>query len=272
MKLSELPGEYARRKIITYAQDHNTAIEKNKDLQQIQGRLYKGKNDTDHYGQVTCRLYVYYEDLNIGIDIGAIYYPDEKTADEIVPKMSASLLQGPGAFIEELDHAVLAVQRITNAEIALARHIAPDKVPTYIAARQRRRDMDDERQAAERAKQADADAAYCEERNAETQRILDAALQTLQSGGILRNDSITFYHSRYDCRSYSIINHLARQYGVEFPLKVQGWINKRLTQVSIQDGRINAYWCKGGKSNTFMDYMNKLLGVILQGEVNGGAA
>lgn len=272
MKLSELQAPFSRHKIISYARDHITAVEKNKDLQQVRGNLYKGKNDGDHNGQVTCRLYVFYEDLSIGMDIGSIYYPDEKNVDEIISRVYPALLEGPRAFIEALDQAVAAEQRVTNAEIALARYIAPDKVPTYIAARQRHIDLSEERRAAERAKRDAEDAAYCEKHNAETQSTIDAALATIRSGGTLKNDDITFYHSRYDCRSYRIINHLARQYGVEFPLKVQGWINKRLLQVTVHNGKTTQYRYTGGKSNTFIDYMDQLLAAICQRESNGGAA
>lgn len=269
MKLNELQAPLARHKIITYARDHNTAVEKYKDLQPVCGNLYKGKSDADDYGQVTCRLYIFYDALNIGMDLGAIYYPDEKDVDEIVSRVHPALLQGPEALIAALDHAVETGRYITNAEIALARHIAPDKVPVYIAARQRHIDLSEERRAAERAAQEVEDAEYCEKRNAETENTIKAALETIRSGGILKNDTIHFHHSCYDCRSYSIINYLARQYGAEFPLKVQGWINKRLVQVTVHNGKATQYRYTGGKSNTFMDYMDQLLAAIGQREADG---
>ena len=183
MKLGELQSPFSQHKIITYAPDGNTAIKKNKRLQSISGHLYRGQDDISDYGQVSCRIYIFCEDLGIGMYVSSIGNPNERDVDEIAARMPPGFLQGPQAFIEHLDHAVDAVQRITNAEIALAGYIAPDKVPSYVAARQRARDRDDERRAEQRAEQKAEDAAYCERCNAETQSIINTALDTVRNGG-----------------------------------------------------------------------------------------
>lgn len=272
MKLGELQGPFCRRKIITYARDHNTAVIKSMDLQHIGNHIYKGKNRTDRYNQSFCRLYLFYEDVNIGMDIGGLLYPDGHAVSEILAKVPPAVLQGPQAFIEYLDQKVAAGGMIPNAEILLARYIAPDKEGVYMAARQSYLDKRAAKEADERAKQAAEDAAYCEKGNAETRCKIDAALHTIRSGGKLDNERITIYHSCYDIRKYSIINHLARQYGVDIPLKVQGWINQRLTQVFIVNGRVSSYQCSGNNSKTFFKYMNQLIAAVLQQNQDGGAA
>ena len=271
MKLSGLQSLFSQRKVITYAKDGNTAIKKNKDLQQISGNLYKGKDETDQYGQLSCRLYIFYEDIGIGIDIGNIYNLAEKDIDEITSQVPSAFLHGSQSFIKALDHAAEAERHITNAQIALAGYIAPENVAVYTKARQRARDKDDERQAAERAEQNAEDVAYCEKCNAETQRMIEAALDVIRSGGILKNDTIKFYLSLYDYHSYSVINHLARQYGVKFPLKVQGWINKSLTHVRVHDDEATEYWHTGGRSTTFLGYMDKLIEAVLREDARGNA-
>ena len=270
MKPSKLQSPFLRRKIITYASDGNTAIKENKDLQKISGNLYRGQDDVNEYNQVSCRIYIFYEDIGIGMDIGSICDPDEKDISKIPLRVPPAFLYGSQAFIEALDYAVENEQHITNAQIALASYITPNNVAVYIEARQRALDRDDERRAMQQAKREAEDAAYCEKCNAETQSTIDAALGTIRTGGILKNDTLNFYHSRYDCRSYSVINHLARQYGVNFPLKVQGWVNKNLTQVKIHNNEAAGYWCSGGKSATFLGYMGKLVDAVLREDAKGG--
>ena len=271
MKPSKLQSPFLRRKIITYASDGNTAIKKNKDLQKISGNLYRGQDDVNEYNQVSCRIYIFYEDIGIGMDIGSICDPDEKDISKIPLRVPPAFLYGPQAFIKALDYAVDNEQIITNAQIALASYITPNNVAIYIEARQRVLDRDDERWAMQQAKQKAEDAAYCEKCNAETQSIIDAALGIIRTGGILKNDTLNFFDSPYDYRSYSIINHLARQYGVKFPLKVQGWVNKSLTRVKIHNNEAAEYWCFGGKSSTFLGYMDKLVDAVLHEDAEGCA-
>ncbi|MDD4509358.1 MAG: hypothetical protein PHY23_00335 [Oscillospiraceae bacterium] len=272
MKLNELQSVPFRAKIITYASDYNTAVEKRKDLQQISGYLYKDKNLTDNYGQVYCRLYIFYKDLGIGMDIGGINRPNDYTTEEALAYVRGVGTQKPEDFIEYLDGVVAAGDRITNAEIALARYIAPEKAEQYAEARQKRIDADNARYALRRAKREAEEAAYCEKSNAETQQKIDTAIHTIRTGGILQNDYISFYRSRYNCRSYCMVNYLARQYDVEIPLKVQGWINQKLIEVKIADGKVTECRHQRGRSNTFWNYMNKLIAVVCQDAQAGDAA
>ena len=159
---------------------------------------------------------------HLGMDIGRTCYPDEHTVEEVTAALPPKYLNGPQAFIDSLDAAVTNEQRIFNAEIALARYLVPEKADTYAEARQRYLDKDAAEHAAKVSRRQAEDAAYCAERNAEAQQQLDAAINTIRTGGELKNEAISIYRGRYDCRSYSIINHLARQFGVQIPLKVQG--------------------------------------------------
>ena len=76
--------------------------------------------------------------------------------------------------------------------------------------------------------------------------------------------SISVSYTHLDCRSYSIINHLARQFGVQIPLKVQGWINKRLIHVVVRNGAVASVCYSGSPSRTFHARMNELIASVLK--------
>lgn len=272
MNLSELQSDYMQKKIITYASDHNTAVEKKLLIQQVCGNLYKGKDKKDSYGQTFCHIYIYYKDFGIGIDVGSISRPEERSTEDLISRVSPDALQGAQGFISALDSIVAAEGRTRNAEIALARYLAPEKADSYAAARQRHIDKAELEKAQKQQERDAEDAAYCEQKNKEAQCKVEEAVHIIRNGGRLSNTEITFYKSRYSSSSYSMVNHLARLYEVEIPLKVQGWINQRLLGVTITDGRVTSYQHKGGKSNTFPNYIGKLLEAVHQCPSAGGAA
>lgn len=264
MKINEIQNAFHQKKIITYASDGCTAVTKKVMLQQMSGYLYRGKDKADHYQQVHCRLYAFYPELDIGLDVGSIMYPGERTVEEVTAWVDPVVLKGPDAVIAELDRAVAEEGRVPNAQIELARHIAPEKVDGYVQARQHFLNLRAAQEERERQKRAEEHEAFCQAKNAEAQKQLDQALEIIRSGGRLENHFIAFYPSRYDCRSYRIINYLARKYGVNIPLKVQGWINGKLIQVSIQDGHAESIRHTGKISKTIWGYLNQLFEAVCQ--------
>lgn len=84
---------------------------------------------------------------------------------------------------------------------------------------------------------AEEDAAYCAEQNKLLQEEVSAAVQIIRNGGVLQNETVTVFRSKYDYRTHSIVNYLMRLYQVKVPLRTQGWINEKLVSVAIQDGK-----------------------------------
>ena len=122
-------------------------------------------------------------------------------------------------------------------------------------------------QAQEREAKAEAeDRAYCEERNRRAEQQVQDALHIIREGGVLRNDTVEFYRSRCDSSASSIFLYLMRQYQVEVPLRTQGWINERLTNATIMDGRCSQLQFRGNKrskcSSRFFDCMNELIHAV----------
>lgn len=119
----------------------------------------------------------------------------------------------------------------------------------------------------ERKAKADAeDRAYCQERNQRAEQQVQEAIRIIREGGVLQNDTVEFYRSRYDSSACSIILYLMRQYQVSVPLRTQGWINERLTNATITDGRCAQLQFRGNKrskcSSRFFDCMNELIHAV----------
>lgn len=121
--------------------------------------------------------------------------------------------------------------------------------------------------AQEREAKADAeDRAYCAERNRQAEQQVQEALRVIREGGVLHNDTVEFYRSRYDSSASSIILYLMRRYQVDVPLRTQGWINERLANATITDGRCSRVQFRGNKrskcSSRFFDCMNELIHAV----------
>ena len=76
-----------------------------------------------------------------------------------------------------------------------------------------------------------------EEINRKAEQQICQAVQILRQGGVLQNEVIRLYRDDGGYGSYSIVNHLMRLYGVDVPLRTQGWINEKLVSVRIENGR-----------------------------------
>ena len=125
----------------------------------------------------------------------------------------------------------------------------------------------------EQKAKADAeDRTYCRERNRQAQQQVQDAIRTIREGGVLQNDTVEFYRSRYDSSACSIFLYLMRRYQVDVPLRTQGWINNKLAAATIADGRCShlQFWGHGRNraSRRFVDCMNKLTRAVLAEQEN----
>lgn len=126
--------------------------------------------------------------------------------------------------------------------------------------------------AARAARSAEEEQAYCQKRNTEAEQAVSKAVQILQNGGLLENETVTFYQDRYHSSTYSIVNHLMRMYQINVPLRTQGWINERLVSVTIRNGRCERQRFmrskKGHGSQKFFQCMDDLIQAVTVREQN----
>ena len=107
---------------------------------------------------------------------------------------------------------------------------------------------------------------FCKRLNGEAEQTVSAALEIIRNGGVLKNETVTFYQGRHDSKTYSIFYYLMRQYQVDVPLRTRGWINDKLVNATIQDGkceRLQFFRSKAGRcSQKFFQCMNALIRAV----------
>ena len=138
-----------------------------------------------------------------------------------------------------------------------------EEIPSCLALRTKYRAYKQEESLKRQAEQEEQDRAFCEERNRKAEQMIDLAIRTIRGGGMLKNEPISLYKSRYDSSTYSIVNHLMRRYQVDVPLRTQGWINDKLISVTIENGKcehLRYMRSKGAQcSQKIFDCMHELI-------------
>lgn len=218
MLLKDLNTSFDKKRTITYGGDGNKVVYHTVSVQQISGFLYKSETRTSSWGDEECSLYVCYPNCP-GLFISTISHFGGKNVEELAQNCAASMLDSPEHFIELLDRHVLDGSHIGNAQIELAKYLAPEKVEKYAAARQARYDRQkhkqDEDAAKRRAEQAEKDRLAKQEREAERATLLGwgDSMPELQLGRVL---SILSARYRYDgmvkTRRQHIIDSIAAGY------------------------------------------------------------
>lgn len=110
---------------------------------------------------------------------------------------------------------------------------------------------------------ADQERALRQAVNAEKETLVAAALQTIRSGGTLKNDTLCYYKDDGSFIETSLILYLMREYHIDVPLRTQGWIKERLASATVQEdfcGSVTYYRAKKSPcSQKFFDCMRDLI-------------
>lgn len=110
------------------------------------------------------------------------------------------------------------------------------------------------------------DRAYREEKNRVANQAVAEAIRIIKDGGVLRNSTVRFYKGGHEHSDYSIVNYLFRLYKISIPLRTQGWINDKLVNVTINEGKcpqLQYKQSKGGRcSQKIFDCINELLHAV----------
>ena len=102
----------------------------------------------------------------------------------------------------------------------------------------------------------------------ETANEVQSAIQTILLGGIVKNTQIKIPNGNYGLKTTSLVNYLFRKFGIVVPLRTQGWINEKLVEVKIKDGKVDSlrflrrYNSKC--SDSFFDYMKVLVSKVFE--------
>ena len=123
-----------------------------------------------------------------------------------------------------------------------------------------------QKDAARREEAAEQERAHRQAINAEKEKVVQTALQTIRSGGTLQNVSLRYYKDNGAFVETSLILYLMREYHVNVPLRTQGWIKERLTTATVQEdfcGSVTYYRArKSPCSQKFFDCMRDLITAV----------
>lgn len=123
-----------------------------------------------------------------------------------------------------------------------------------------------QKDAARRAEAAEQERAHRQAVNAEKEKVVHAALQTIRSGGTLQNVSLRYYKDDGTLVETSLILYLMREYHINVPLRTQGWIKERLTTATVQEdfcGSVTYYRARKSQcSQKFFDCMRDLITAV----------
>lgn len=268
MYILSLTTPYDAKRIITYASDHTTTIYHNRRLQFIIGNIYKDKEKSDKYGQISCHIYCFYDNVEMGIDLGGMVCFKDMTPEEIEQRVIKMSFDTTDNFIAMLEDSVTNHGFISNSYIELAKYIKPERVEMYKQARLDYRTRKDKEEAERRVKCDAKDKAFVECKNAEAEQNVINVIQSIITGGKIDNIRINVYKDVYNSSEYSVFNYLAYQYSIEIPIKVRGWINKKLANIIVKDGKITSYRYNRTKgthgSQTAWDYIQKILDAVVK--------
>ena len=263
MKLNELAGIFTPRKVFLYAKDGNTVVTRSKSVQPVSGNIYRGQDVVKQNGSfVDCCLYVFFPETQIGLKMFEV--DTKSTVEEIVDMVARYGYASAEEFAKMLQDRIDRVKFIGKAQIAFLAQFRPDMVMDCRATRERFAEKKAMEEAEEKSREEAANKAFVDAANAVVENIVSEAVRTIRAGGVLRNTEITVYRSRYDYSVYQLINYLARRYGINIPLRTQGWINKSLVSIEIKDGKMTGgrMDSRARQSTVIFEYMNKLIAAV----------
>lgn len=263
MKLNELTGEFEKRRTICYKADKNTITYHNREMQRVDGNLYKGQTEERGYDQ-SCTLYVCYPEQKVAMEIGEFH--ESYSVEEIMEMYREQGLDAQEVFVEEIKKRIQNQQHIQLTWVEYLKYIDPSLIEACMESRKSFAAKFAAKQEERREQQKVEEQKLVVKRNAAAEKTVAAAIETIRNGGTLKNDRVAFWRSPYDNREDSIFNYLMRKNGINVPIRTQGWINQKLIDVEISDEEIVSahFWkSKNGRvSEKFFLCMYELIHII----------
>lgn len=263
MKLNELTTPFESFRVVTYNADQTKALYKNKQIQLITGSIYRGETIKEEYND-HCDVYTCYAGIPVGIWIGSVHV--DYSIEEVMAQIKRKGMETLENYMAAIKYRLEKQDHFRFTEVEFIKHIAPELENQMWESRKAFAENQHKKRMEQAAQREAEDRAFVAERNAEAEQIVNKTLDILKNGGKLENQTVTFYESRYNSSSYSIVNYLMRKYGVNVPIRTQGWINEKLVGAKIEDGKcehLQYYRAKGAQcSQKFFDCMNELIAKI----------
>ena len=263
MKLNELTTPFEAFRVVTYNADQTKALYKNKSMQLIIGSIYRGETVKEEYND-HCDVYACYDGITVGIWIGSVR--TDYSVDEVMEQIRRKGIDSLENYMAAIKTRLEKQDYFRFTEIEFIKHLAPELENQMWESRKAFAENQHKKRMEQAAQREAEDQAFIAAQNAEAEQTINKAMEILRNGGKLENQTVTFYQSRYEHSSYSIVNYLMQKYGVNVPIRTQGWINEKLVSAKIEDGKcenLQYYKAKGAQcSQKFFDCMNELLAKV----------
>ncbi len=239
--------------------NNNKAIVRNKPLKNIHSNLYTDA-EPDKYGYV-----------DVYIDLGIVFMricENIKEAD-IIEDEKYYLGRYENITLDKykemIDKALNNAGWINTVEVKLM-ELAGEPKEYINKLIQHRKNMKKlrERERIEREKQRQLEEGrFVIEKNKIAYDNITQAEEGIMNGKIIDNIDITFYKSKYESTTTSLILYLMKKYNIKVPIKTQGWINRALASIKPDDGSYTyQYYTSSSDSTVFYKYLNELVDKI----------
>lgn len=254
--------ETVKRKCITFAKDGNSVVKPYKTLYNVEQITGKEEHKTLYFEVVKGKetweeaSYCLFEDLGT-ICSKVDWIPGYWTLEEFTEKIGKWEYFGKDGLLKRLKEAeengwyinLLDIELcVILEEIELANHYAEYRDNRKKAIEEAEEKKHAEREAKEREEE--------EKRLAEVQKILSDAEYKIFKQEEVHNEEV---------EETTVINALMKKYGVNVPLRTQGWINSKLAMIVFKDGKISyKYYGKSQRDNStvFKKYLVELENAI----------
>lgn len=234
--------------------------------------LYRGMEETDSYGVRSYRIFGFYPGVKYGLillnHLRDIPESDVfHTVEEISQHVANSHYITLDAFKRHFDQSENGEFFIDLLTIEFVRQFDAQRAERYTRSREIYAERRNRQYAEERAARKAEEAAYVQEKNDEAEALIETAIETIRRGGEVGNDTVEIFKSRYDSSCYSLVNVLLRRYGIDVPLRTQGWIAGKLARFSVSDGQLGTCYYIPKKRNekassTYQTYLRQLIAAV----------
>lgn len=111
---------------------------------------------------------------------------------------------------------------------------------------------------------------YCREQNAVAEKKIANAMDTIRTGGTIKNESVTIYKTVSSQKTMTIVSAVMKAVGMEVPVRTKGWIEHKLVHIVVSDGKctdlrfMKAKGCKCPEG--IFDYLDQMVKAVKERE------
>lgn len=263
MKIREINFEElqsVRKKCIIFAKDGNTVVKPYKTLYSLEQITHDQPHKNLYVEVIKGQYnneYRLFDDLGV-ICISVDYVPDFLTIDEISDRLSKYNYLGTDGFFRRLEMLETKHQHISMLYIELCKLLGKsDLAEHYIEYRRKRIEQQNARIEKARLEREAQEREEEKKRAEEFENKINSVLESFQKHNKVQN---------FEIDGKSVILYLMKKYGINVPLRTQGWINKALAYVDWSyNGKITyGYYKSSQDSKVFWEYLQELERKILE--------